>query len=247
MRTRESRLQAWHPGWAAVLWDVDGTIAETERDGHRVAFNEVFTEAGLDWHWSAQRYGELLSVTGGRERLLAYMAADRCGPPADAQRELLARALHVRKNQRYARLVAQGVVQARPGVLAAMRALAQAGVPQGIATTTSRANVQALMSRLLGAGWQRGFAVVVCGEDCARKKPDPEVYVKAVQALGLDLRRQPVLAVEDAAVGVQAADQAGLHVLWRPGQYSLGAGSFGARVRRLSPDEAFNISSLRDW
>ena len=197
--------------WKALLWDVDGTIAETERDGHRVAFNLAFAELGLAWGWTEARYGELLAVTGGRERLLADMATRDDAPSDEAGRLDLARRLHALKNRWYAWLVAQGRVQARSGVLALMTQAREAGLRQAIVTTTSRANVEALMSRLVGPSWAEGFAAVLCGEDVARKKPDPEVYQRALAALGV--AAADALALEDSDPGVAAAHAAGVPVL----------------------------------
>ncbi|TDM05484.1 MAG: haloacid dehalogenase [Ideonella sp. MAG2] len=203
--------------WQCLLWDVDGTIAETERDGHRVAFNLAFAQAGLNWGWDERRYGELLHITGGRERILADMAQRDDVPRDPVAREELALRLHRLKNQRYAALVNDGHIQARPGVLGLMREARSAGVRQGIATTTSRSNVQALLERMLGAQWQSWFEVVVCGEDTQRKKPDPEVYVLALKKLSLEPHQ--ALAIEDSTPGVLAARAAGLAVWWRPSMY----------------------------
>lgn len=196
---------------AAVLWDVDGTLAETERDGHRVAFNQAFAARGLDWHWDEAHYGRLLTVTGGRERILHDMAHRPRAPAAQGEREALARDLHALKNRLYARLVADAGIALRPGVDALMRACRDARVPMGITTTTSHANLQALMERALGPSWRAGFAVCVCGEDVQAKKPDPEVYRQALQALQLPGRE--VIAIEDSPAGVQAAVAAGVPVL----------------------------------
>jgi HAD superfamily hydrolase (TIGR01509 family) len=241
----QSTAQQTPMPWSAVLWDVDGTLAETERDGHRVAFNQAFAEAGLGWHWNAQQYGEWLSVTGGRERLLAYMAQRDDAPTDAAQRDQLASRLHGRKNALYALRVAQGEVKARSGVLDLMQALASAGVLQGIVTTTSRVNVQALLHALLGPDWRARFALVLCGEDCQRKKPDPEIYQSALTQLGLP--GQQVLAIEDARAGVLAARGAGLRVLWRPGEYDLGTLPADPQVRVLPADAGLDIGCLADW
>ena len=138
----------------ALIWDVDGTVAETERDGHRVAFNRAFAEAGLPWHWDVAEYAELLEVTGGRERILAYLQRRADAPAGAAEREALARRLHPRKNAVYAELVAQGGIAARPGVLRLMDECHAEGVALAIATTTSRANVEALFASLLGGDWR---------------------------------------------------------------------------------------------
>ena len=195
----------------ALLWDVDGTLAETERDGHRVAFNLAFRKAGLDWAWDEVRYGELLRITGGRERLLADMAARPDIPPDPQAPEVLAARLHELKNRFYVDYVRSGAVPLRPGVLELMEECLQAGVTMGIATTTSRSNVQALLAAALGQRWDSWFAVVVCGENTRRKKPDPEVYRLALQALRLPAHE--TLAIEDSPVGVSAARGAGVPVV----------------------------------
>jgi HAD superfamily hydrolase (TIGR01509 family) len=195
----------------ALLWDVDGTLAETERDGHRVAFNLAFEAMQLPWRWDEARYGELLAVTGGRERLLADMAtrADAPGQPGD--RDALARALHALKNQHYAALVHEGQLALRPGVAALIDEAEAAGLRQAITTTTSRRNVEALLGVHLGPRWPSRFAAVVCGEDVQRKKPDPAVFRLALAALKLAPRQ--TLAIEDSPGGVAAARAADVPVL----------------------------------
>ncbi|HEU4458917.1 MAG TPA: HAD-IA family hydrolase [Methylibium sp.] len=191
----------------ALLWDVDGTLAETERDGHRVAFNAAFEACGLGWRWDETRYGELLAVTGGRERLLHDMASRSDAPPAAAEREALARRLHEHKNRDYARRVRAGQVPLRPGVREVMEAGPAQGIAMGIVTTSGRGNVEALLEAAWGPGWADRFAVVVCGDDVARKKPDPEAYRLALDRLAL--RADEVLAIEDSPAGAEAARQAG--------------------------------------
>jgi HAD superfamily hydrolase (TIGR01509 family) len=174
--------------------------------------------------------------------LLAEMAGRPDAPPEPRQRAALAGELHTRKNRLYAQCVARGQVLARPGVLAVMHDLAVRGVTQGIVTTTSRVNVQVLMACLLGPDWRDLFRTVLCGEDCARKKPDPQIYQLALQTLAIDPLR--ALAIEDAKAGVMAARGAGLWVLWRPGQYDLGAVPEDAHVRRLAAGAEFTVASL---
>jgi HAD superfamily hydrolase (TIGR01509 family) len=195
----------------AILWDVDGTLAETERDGHRVAFNLAFEALGLPWRWDVARYGELLAITGGRERLLHDMADRADAPAAPAARLALARELHALKNARYAALVGQGAIALRPGVAALMAECTERGLRQGLATTTSRSNVEALLGVHLGPRWASRFDVVVCGEDVQRKKPDPAVYRQALA--GLRLGPQQALAIEDSPPGVAAAHAAGVPVI----------------------------------
>ena len=195
----------------AVLWDVDGTLAETERDGHRVAFNQAFEALGLPWRWDVDRYGELLRVTSGRERLLHDMSTRADAPAAPGEREARARALHARKNAFFADLVRSARLPLREGVLALMHECGERGVRMGIATTTSRVNVEALLSMHLGARWQEHFAAVVCGEDVRQKKPDPEVYRLALRSLGI--APLEAVAIEDSPGGAAAARAAGIPVV----------------------------------
>ncbi len=201
----------------AVLWDVDGTIAETECDGHRVAFNQAFAAQGLDWHWDIDRYGELLSVTGGRERMLFGMQTRADAPSDPAERDALAAQLHQRKNAIYAKLVIDGVVPLRAGVLSMWQSCLRAGVRLAIVTTTSRSNVDALLRTHLGADWSKHFASIVCGEDVSKKKPDPEAYQLALQQLGLT--PGAVVAVEDSPGGLSAAQAAGIATVVTPSIY----------------------------
>jgi HAD superfamily hydrolase (TIGR01509 family) len=187
----------------AILFDVDGTLAETERDGHRVAFNRAFSDAGLPWHWDERLYGQLLAVTGGRERIAHYArqyAPDWLAAP-DAEARIAK--LHKSKNAAYEALVRSGAVTLRPGVAELFDAIEAAGLLLGIVTTTSRGNIDALLTSTLGAQSLDRFAVIVAGEDVARKKPDPEAYLLALQKLALPA--QACIAVEDSRNGLRAA------------------------------------------
>ena len=195
----------------AVLWDVDGTLAETERDGHLPAFNQAFEDEGLPWRWDDARYARLLEVTGGRERLLRDFADRPDAPTAAAEREELARRLHRRKNAVYAEIVASGRIPLRPGVLALMDECASRGMAMAITTTTTRASVEALLRRHLGPHWQQRFATLVCAEDVERKKPDPAVFRLAIDRLGL--APASAVAIEDSPNGVIAAHAAACPVI----------------------------------
>jgi HAD superfamily hydrolase (TIGR01509 family) len=210
----------------ALLWDVDGTLAETERDGHRVAFNRAFAALEVPWRWSEQRYAELLAVSGGRERLLHDMRTRARAPADGGRRAALAERLHALKNECYARIVAEAGMPLRDGVRELFDDCARAGLRMAIVTTTSRANVQALLGAHLGAGWRERFAAVVCGEDAPKKKPDPQAYLMALRALRVAPRQ--ALAIEDAPAGVAAARALGIPVVVTRSHYFAAAPDDGA-------------------
>ena len=210
----------------AVLWDVDGTLAETERDGHRVAFNRAFEACGLPWRWDEARYGELLRITGGKERLLRDMERRSDRPVLAGERARLAELLHARKNAFYADIVAQAQIPLRDGVGELLYECLDRGILLGIATTTSRPNVEALLRTHLGDEWARFFPVVICGEDVERKKPDPEVYAHALRALRLG--PLDVVAIEDSPGGASSARAADVPVIITRSAYFLNATIEGA-------------------
>ncbi|MEB3200245.1 MAG: HAD-IA family hydrolase [Synechococcaceae cyanobacterium] len=195
------------PRLAALLWDVDGTLAETELDGHRRAFNHAFAAAGLPWRWDADTYCRLLAVSGGRERLGVYLQEVEGQAPAAGLLEHLV----ALKQTHYSELVSRGELALRPGVASLIAEAAAAGLPQGIVTTSSRRAVTALARGVLGelAG---AFSFWICGEDVPAKKPDPSAYRLGLERLGLQGAAQ-VLAIEDSGNGLAAAGAAGLPCL----------------------------------
>ena len=195
----------------ALIWDVDGTIAETERDGHRVAFNRAFEEHGLAWRWDVATYGRLLDVAGGRERLLHDMRSRDDAPSSETARKELAQRLHATKNAIYRTLVEDGGIAWRPGVMRVMDECTAAGVALAIATTTSRSSVDALVTHALGPRGLSRFAAIVCAEDAPAKKPDPLAYRIALERLGLDAAA--AIAIEDSPNGVLAARAANITTL----------------------------------
>lgn len=198
----------------ALIFDVDGTLAETE-ELHREAFNEVFATAGHGWHWDKDLYRRLLTVTGGKERIRHFL--DTAGIDAGPDAEAAIAALHAAKNSLYASKVAAGVTL-RPGILRLMREAVAAGLQLAIATTTSRSNLDALLGSAFGADEAMEFAAIVTGEDVGRKKPDPEAYRLALERLRR--RADECVAFEDSRNGVRAAQGAGLPVVVTPGIYT---------------------------
>ena len=196
-----------------VIFDVDGTLVDSERDGHRVAFNRAFAEFGLPDRWDEPTYGRLLAVTGGERRLHAYLASR--GVDA-AERERLVPQLHRRKTELFLALVVAGEIPARPGALRLLDGLAGAGVTVGVATTGSRAWVEPLLDRQFGL---TRFAAVVTGDDVSERKPHPEAYLLALRRLGAEAAT--TVAVEDSDNGVRAARAAGLPVVAVTNDYTV--------------------------
>jgi beta-phosphoglucomutase-like phosphatase (HAD superfamily) len=210
----------------ALIFDVDGTLAETERDGHRIAFNRAFEDAGLGWHWSVEHYGELLAVTGGKERIAHHWQAvdPRAAAAPDAAERV--RALHAAKTAHYLELVRSGTVVLRPGVRRLLIEARARGLRLAIATTTTEANVRELLTATispLAPGW---FEVMGAGDVVARKKPAPDIYRWVLDRLRLPA--DECLAIEDSAPGVAAARAAGLATLLTRSVYSSGETITGA-------------------
>ena len=192
-----------------VIWDVDGTLADTE-ENHRRAFNAAFGEEGLPWAWDQDTYAELLKVTGGKERLMHFLCREGLTSEAGPDPDGFVRRVHARKTELYTGLLDRGEIALRSGITRLTHEIREAGISQAIATTTSRPNVDALL-RACFAGDGALFEAVVTGEEVQRKKPDPEVYILALERLGL--APEACLAVEDSRNGLLAARGAGIATL----------------------------------
>jgi HAD superfamily hydrolase (TIGR01509 family) len=209
---------------AALIFDVDGTLADTE-EAHRLSFNQTFDHFGTGWHWNAADYTHLLKVTGGKERMAAYAASVTL---AAGDRAPLATAIaqwHADKTQRYAAMVANGAVPLRPGVAALLAEAQQRGLRLAIATTTTRANIDALLQAHFGAHGAAMFEAIACGDMVRAKKPAPDVYLLALQQLGLGAAQ--AVAFEDSVPGLQSAVAAGLWTVVTPNRWTEG-GDFTA-------------------
>ena len=202
----------------ALIFDVDGTLAETERDGHRVAFNAAFEEAGLPWHWDVELYDDLLTVTGGKERIRHFCT--RFDPTFLQRRDATAliAGIHAAKTRRYGALVRTGQIKLRPGVQELIHAARDAGIRLAIATTTTPDNVTELLRTTLGEDAPGWFEVVGAGDVVPDKKPSPAVYLWVLDQLGLDAAE--CVAIEDSEPGLAAAAAAGVATVVAPSAHA---------------------------
>ena len=197
----------------ALIFDVDGTLADTERDGHRVAFNRAFTAAKIGWNWTPELYGNLLAVTGGKERIRHYInnhSEEGLSAPVELTDELAAD-LHAAKQTYYRELLEAGKVNLRPGVARLIDEARDSGVRLAIATTTTPENVDLLVRHTLGSAALDWFEVIGAGDMVPAKKPAPDIYFEVLRQLRLNPTY--ALAIEDSAHGLAAATQAGLKTL----------------------------------
>lgn len=215
----------------ALIFDVDGTLAETE-GLHLDAFNATFEAVGLPWRWSEADYLRLLGTTGGKERIARHVR-ETGGDPA-----LLPIAeLHAEKTCRYVALMAAGAIGLRPGVASLLAEARAAGLRLAVATTTTPANVEALINATLGVPAAEVFDVIAAGDMVAKKKPAPDVYLLAMRRLGL--AAADCVAFEDSRNGLQAALAAGLRTIVIPGRFTGHEDFTGAdRVLDTMPDLA---------
>jgi HAD superfamily hydrolase (TIGR01509 family) len=210
---------------AALIFDVDGTLAETE-EAHRAAFNRAFDARGLGWHWRRETYRDLLRTAGGKERMHAFQNS----LPDDARRlasDDIAQ-LHAEKTAIYGGILASGGLDLRPGVAGLIAAARAEGLRLAVATTTSRANVAALTRCCWGQEPDAVFDVIAAGDEVAAKKPAPDVYLLALARLGLP--PDACIAFEDSAIGLRAAVAAGLPVVVTPSTYTQGEDFNGAAL-----------------
>lgn len=187
----------------ALIFDVDGTLADNEHDGHRVAFNLAFREAGLDWNWDEKMYDRLLEVFGGKERIRYYI--DRFLPDFRINEDIGAfiGKLHRRKTKHYMALLESGAIPLRPGVARLFEEAKSNGLKLAIASTTTLDNALLLLKVSLGEASVDWFDVIACGDIVAHKKPAPDIYLYTLEQLGLEAGE--CLVIEDTEAGLASA------------------------------------------
>ena len=229
----------------ALIFDVDGTLADTE-SVHMAAFNHAFAELGLDWVWTPEIYTQLLEISGGKERILHYWKQrnpDIKELDANALSDRISR-MHELKTAAYENAINGGAVALRPGVLELMNEARSAGLQLAIATTTSPVNIAALLRRAIGADWRLNFAAVGDASTAPIKKPHPQVYLQMLQALQLPAAQ--CLAFEDSSNGLRAATAAGLQTVVTPNAFTAHHDFSGAL--RVVPDLSHvTVAKLREW
>jgi HAD superfamily hydrolase (TIGR01509 family) len=199
----------------ALIFDCDGVLADTERYGHLPSFNQTFREFGLPLEWSEDEYGRKLQIAGGKERMASeltpeFVQANRLPADPDALAAEVAK-WHKRKTQLYTEMVAAGKLPPRPGIARIIRDAQDAGWTLGVASTSAEPSVRAILDGAAGPERAARFDLVLAGDVVAHKKPAPDIYLLALEHLGVDPAR--VLVIEDSRNGLEAAHAAGLRCL----------------------------------
>ena len=241
---QETTLTTDNTPLQALIFDVDGTLADTEA-AHLAAFNSAFAEDGRDWRWDEKQYAQLLKISGGKERILHYWQAvqpDLVDIGRGVQ-DTVAR-LHELKTSYYEKAVQEGAVTLRPGVLALIEAAHAAGLKLAIATTTSPVNIAALLRKAMGDDWQSTFAVVEDASTAPNKKPHPQVYLQTLERLGLPA--SACVAFEDSNNGLQAARAAGLQVIVTPNSFTAHH-DFAGALRVVDNLGGVSLEDVRGW
>lgn len=229
----------------ALIFDVDGTLADTE-SVHLEAFNHAFRQEGLDWVWDVPLYTRLLEISGGKERMLHHwrtVEPNMTEVDAGALSDTINR-LHEIKTAYYEAAVNNGAVQLRPGVLALMDEARRQGLQLAIATTTSPVNIAALLRSAIGPDWRTHFLAVGDASNAPIKKPHPQVYLKVLADMGLQAAQ--CVAFEDSANGLKAAAAAGLDTVITPNSFTAHHDFTGA-LRVVSDLSEVNVARLKEW
>ena len=228
----------------ALIFDVDGTLANTEKDAHRVAFNRAFADAGLGWEWSVELYGKLLKVAGGKERIRFYINDWKPEMPEVEDLTAFIKGLHASKTKHYCDLLAQGILPLRPGVKRLLDEARAKGIRLAIATTTTPANVTALVENSLAPEAMDWFEVIAAGDMVPQKKPAPDIFLYALEKM--NLKAEQCVAFEDSGNGWLSSRDSGLTTVVTVNNYTQNQDFTGADLILSNlgePDAAFEVIS----
>jgi HAD superfamily hydrolase (TIGR01509 family) len=201
----------------ALIFDCDGVLAETERDGHRVAFNQAFAEKGFDIEWDVTLYKELLKIGGGKERMKHFFERT-FWPGGITDKDALIKELHERKTALYTRIIESGQLPLRPGVVRLVDEAIAAGVRLAVCSTSNERSVNAVVEKLLGPRRKVKFDVILAGDVVSKKKPDPEIYKLVLDRL--HLKPANCVVVEDNRNGLLAAKGTGVWCVVTTNEYT---------------------------
>ena len=194
----------------ALIFDCDGVLVDTEKDGHRVAFNQAFEAFGIDLHWSVDDYKQLVLVAGGKERMRHDF--ERKGWPSQYHdKDQLILDLHKKKTALFMELIASGKLPLRPGILRLVDEALNEGVTLAVCSTSNEKSVNLILETLMGTERKSRFSAILAGDVVSRKKPDPEIYLLCKEQLQLEPTR--CLVIEDSRNGLLAATAAGFPCL----------------------------------
>ena len=191
----------------ALIFDCDGVLLDTERDGHRVAFNQAFAKKGLNIEWDIPLYGELLKIAGGKERMRHYFNTTQW-PAGVKDKDDYIKELHKLKTDCYMQIIDSGQLPLRPGVARLVDEAITADIALAVCSTSNERAVNLVVARMLGLERKSRFAAILAGDVVSRKKPDPEIYNLALGRLGL--QPQECVIIEDSRNGLLAAKSAGI-------------------------------------
>ncbi len=203
----------------ALIFDVDGTLIDTE-ELHRQAYNQTFLDFGFGWHWDPDRYADLLTVSGGQERIARNIDLMNLPPSEKIRLRRVIPAVHKEKTRLYGQLIASNSVRPREGVARLIAQAQHAGVRVGLVASSASANVDTLVSSALGHDLRKAVGPIVCGDMVTRKKPAPDIYELLLTMLRVSA--PDAVAFEDSANGLMAAKAAGLYTIVTPSRWTSG-------------------------